>query len=223
MLYLKANYSHSHNKPGELLARKLKGRYINRKISKLIHPVSKVAVKNPHDIANSLVHTTNASMTFLLTHWHPHPWRKIFVNLSPVTLPCLTEEQAQSLAAPFTPDKIEPAIWTLPFNKVPGIDDLTNIYYRKFPRLLSVSLAEVLKRLLKGSSQRRCWGEGSCGYYPQVRERSIPTGELTTNLATEHMSRSLQNSWSKGWMMWCSPRFTKTRLASCKAGRHRTP
>lgn len=124
LLGIKAKRYHFHNKPGALLARKVKSLYVRSKIAQLVDPDTKSSVVNPQDIAKAF-----GALYEKLYNLHADPRR-----LSPLFF-------LESVQLPISPAEIVDTISSLPLHKSLGIDGFTNANYKKFQDLLSPHLA----------------------------------------------------------------------------------
>lgn len=72
--------------------------------------------------------------------------------LATLHLPTLTNAQLQALSTPITPQQIGKAIKSLPIGKSPGLDGLSNDYYKQFSETLAPSLSSVFAAAVTSAS-----------------------------------------------------------------------
>uniref|UniRef100_A0A8C5MWS0 Reverse transcriptase domain-containing protein n=1 Tax=Leptobrachium leishanense TaxID=445787 RepID=A0A8C5MWS0_9ANUR len=143
------NYAHytQGNKPGKLLASKLKGKQMQTNIPFLLDANS-VKIYNPALITDEFARCYASLYNLGLNNTVPTPaLDDIELFLQTANLPSITAPQATGLLAAFTEEEVCKAIKALPKNKAPGPDCFTNLYYQKFASSLVPILTLVFKNI----------------------------------------------------------------------------
>ena len=103
-------------------------------------------------------------MQRIVRNYHKELYAKKFENLGEMdkflekyNLPKLSEEEAESLSRPITPDGIETVIKNLPAHKSLRPDGFTGEFYRTFQGKLTPNLHRLFQKIQEDEdSQTRC-------------------------------------------------------------------
>uniref|UniRef100_A0A8C5MF05 Reverse transcriptase domain-containing protein n=1 Tax=Leptobrachium leishanense TaxID=445787 RepID=A0A8C5MF05_9ANUR len=128
------NYAHytQGNKPGKLLASKLKGKRMQTNIPYLLD-ANNVKIYNPALITDEFARYYASLYNLGSDHTVLSPTQDdIDLYLQAASLPSLSPSQATGSLAAFTEEEVLKAINALPKNKAPGPDGFTNLYYQVF-------------------------------------------------------------------------------------------
>ena len=88
-------------------------------------------------------------------------------SLEKYNLPKLSEEEAESLKRPITPDEIETIIEKLPTHKSPGPDGFTGKFYRAFMEELTALLQRLVQKIRDDGRLPNCFDEASIILIPK--------------------------------------------------------
>uniref|UniRef100_A0A8C5Q2N9 Reverse transcriptase domain-containing protein n=1 Tax=Leptobrachium leishanense TaxID=445787 RepID=A0A8C5Q2N9_9ANUR len=139
------------NKPGRLLARRLKPTSVPRRITALTTTRGKI--HNPKDIANEFANYYEALYNLDVKTNTIHPTvESVSTYLGQIHLPTLTQTQAEHMSSPITTDEISKVLKSLPKRKAPGPDGFPGLYYTTYaPQLTPHLLAAYEKARTDGA------------------------------------------------------------------------
>uniref|UniRef100_A0A8C5LSK8 Reverse transcriptase domain-containing protein n=1 Tax=Leptobrachium leishanense TaxID=445787 RepID=A0A8C5LSK8_9ANUR len=141
---MRAKFYAFQNKPGRLLARRLKPSPPNVGISHL--KTDGGIIYNPMAMANEFASYYEKLYNLEVDDTNVHPTSDtIDAYLRNINLPKLSATQANKLASPITQEELSEVIKALPKRKAPGPDGLTDLYYLTFSPQLFTHLSKVFE------------------------------------------------------------------------------
>uniref|UniRef100_A0A8C5MG49 Reverse transcriptase domain-containing protein n=1 Tax=Leptobrachium leishanense TaxID=445787 RepID=A0A8C5MG49_9ANUR len=133
------------NKPGRLLARRLKPANAPRRVTAFASARGKI--HNPKDIANEFANYYEALYNLDVSDTVTHPTvETVSKYLDHIHLPTLTRTQSEHMSSPITADELSKVIKSLPKRKAPGPDGFPGLYYTTYAPQLTPHLLAAYDR-----------------------------------------------------------------------------
>uniref|UniRef100_A0A8C5M417 Reverse transcriptase domain-containing protein n=1 Tax=Leptobrachium leishanense TaxID=445787 RepID=A0A8C5M417_9ANUR len=133
------------NKPGRLLARRLKPTKPQTKVTTLRTPQG--PIHTPTAIANEFAAYYEKLYNLATDETRTHPTTdSVEAYLKALHLPTLSDAQSTLLSSALSVEEISDTIKSLPRHKAPGPDGLTDLYYSNFASLLLPHLHKTFEK-----------------------------------------------------------------------------